>query len=151
MPNWDGSIIKFMALLVPPGVVTVTLAGPGEVLDGIENIALISLLLMTFTSLTMTPALLSLMTAPAMKLLPASVTGTLTPAAPLLGSIESSEGGAATEPLWVTGRYTYSLGGFVQTPRDPDLAAPVLPDAVKEKSIGATRLPDVKSIQGNLR
>ena len=51
--------------------------------------------LATVTALTVTPGLLTLIVAPAIKLFPVRVMGTLVPGLPLVGLIEISVGGKA--------------------------------------------------------
>jgi len=67
------------------------------------NVAAICCALTTFTLLTVTPGLLTFTVAPEMKFVPAKVTGTFTPGAPLFGLIDVKVGGAG--PLDTT-RFT---------------------------------------------
>ena len=76
------------APLVPPDVVTVTLAAPVVALAAMTNVAVICVALTTVTLFTVTPELLTLTVAPATKFVPVNVTGTLFPAVPLVGLME---------------------------------------------------------------
>ena len=80
--------VKVADPLVPAEVVTVTFVAPTVALAAIVNVAVIWVELTTLTLLTVTPALATLTEAPAMKLAPVRVTGTLAPWAPLFGLTE---------------------------------------------------------------
>ena len=62
-------------LLVPDGVVTVTVVGPMERLHPIVNTAVICVVLTTFTLLTTTLAFATVIVAGDVKFVPVSVTG----------------------------------------------------------------------------
>ena len=81
--------VKLTGLVVPPKVVTVTVAEP-DALAAMANVAVICVELTTVTLLTVTPAALTLTVAPGTKLVPVRVTFTLAPGAPVLGLIEVS-------------------------------------------------------------
>src|SRR5690349_19428384 len=82
--------------LVPPLVVTVTLAGPGAALAAMVNVAVICAALTTITLLTVTPALETATVAPETKLAPVRVTGTVAPWLPLAGLAEVNVGGGGS-------------------------------------------------------
>jgi hypothetical protein len=84
-------MVKLTGPLVKPDCVTVTLAEP-VALPAIVNVAAIWVELTTTKLLTVMPALPGLTTAPAVKFIPARLTCTVEPAAPLLGLIEVSVG-----------------------------------------------------------
>ena len=63
------------------------------------NVAVICVALTTVVLLTVIPAPLRAMVAPATKFVPVNVTGTLCPCTPLVGPIEVSAGGSRS--LWV--------------------------------------------------
>jgi hypothetical protein len=88
--GWE--IVNGTAGLVPPEVVTVTLAAPRVALAAIVNVAVICVALVTLTLLTPTPGLVTTTVAPETKLEPVSVTGTLVPCVPLVGAIDVNVG-----------------------------------------------------------
>src|SRR5205809_1020498 len=84
--GFPGVIVKVRAgLLVPPAVVTVTLADPVMAFEAILKVAVISVPLTTLTLLTVTPLLLTFTLAPETKFVPVRVTGIAVPWAPLMG------------------------------------------------------------------
>jgi hypothetical protein len=90
-------------LLVPPGVVTLTLrtlrAAPVEMV----KVALICVILITVTPLTATPPPeTATVVAPAMKLVPVNVTATAVPRTPVGGAIEVKVGAGGTVTVKVT-------------------------------------------------
>ncbi len=89
-----GVTAKVTALLVPPEVVTVTLAVPRAAVGAILKSAVIWVELITLTLLTVTPELLTFTVAGETKLVPVSVTGTVAPCAPLVGLVEVRVGAA---------------------------------------------------------
>ena len=86
--------VKVAAPLVPPLVVTVTLAAPSVAFPAMAKVAVICVALTTVTPLTVTPGLLTATVAPAMKFVPVKVTGTLLPTTPLDGLTEVNVGPA---------------------------------------------------------
>ena len=96
-----GMTVKVTAPLVPPEVVTDTVCAPVVALEAITRVAVIVEALTTFTPETVMPEALAVTVAPAMKLLPVKVTGTLVPCRPLVTEIEFSTGAAA-----VTAKFT---------------------------------------------
>src|SRR6202030_2210411 len=82
------------APLVPPEVVTVTFRAPVGALPAMVNVAVICVVLTTVVLLTVIPAPLRPIVAPAIKFVPVSVTATLCPCTPFFGVIEVSVGGA---------------------------------------------------------
>ena len=79
--------------LLPPDVVTVTLAVPTAALAAIVKVAVICAEFTTLTLLTVMPGLLTATMAPDTKLEPVRVTGTLLPCTPLEGVMELNPGG----------------------------------------------------------
>src|SRR4029077_6442719 len=93
--------VKIWTPLVPPKVAILTLWTPTVAFPAIANNALICVALITTVLLTATPVPLKPMVAPAMKLVPVSVTGTLSPWTPLFGLIAVNVGDAAfTVNIW---------------------------------------------------
>src|SRR5712692_1033781 len=94
--------MKVTAPLVPFGVVTVIWLLGLAASPVIVNVAVICVVLVTFTFVTFRPLMLELtVVCPAMKLVPVSVTGNEVPATPLGGLIEVSVGGEVEEALTV--------------------------------------------------
>ena len=87
-----GFTVKPTALLVPPLVVTVTFAAPVAAAAPMVSVAVIWVELTTVTLLAVTPGLLTATVAPATKFVPARVTGTLVPWAPLAGFTDVNAG-----------------------------------------------------------
>jgi hypothetical protein len=85
-------MVNGTAAVVPPGVVTVTLAAPTAALAAMVNVAVICVALVTLTLLTVTPGLPTATVAPETKLEPVKVTGTLVPRVPLVGAMEAKVG-----------------------------------------------------------
>jgi hypothetical protein len=88
-----GFTVNTAALLVPPLVVTVRFAAPVAAVAATVSVAVIFVALTTVTLPAVTPGLLTATVAPATKLVPVRVTGTLAPSAPLAGLTEVSVGG----------------------------------------------------------
>src|SRR5205823_5262069 len=80
-----GLTVNGVADVVPPLVVTVTLAAAKVAFAAIVKVAVIWVALATVTLLTATPAFATATVAPARFCLPVNVTGTLAPCAPLFG------------------------------------------------------------------
>src|SRR5579864_4959588 len=93
-------------LLVPPGVVTLTLWAPSAAPAPILKVALICVVLMTVTPLTATPPPpppeTATVVAPAMKLVPVNVTATVVARTPVGGAIEVNVGAGGTVTVKVT-------------------------------------------------
>jgi hypothetical protein len=85
-------MVNGTAAVVPPDVVTVTLAAPVEALEPILNVAVICVPLTTLTLLTVTPGLLTATVAPGTKFVPERVTPTAVPCVPAEGVIEVNVG-----------------------------------------------------------
>ena len=86
--------VKTTAPLVPPAVVTVTLRAPVAALAEIVRVAVIWVGPTTVMLLTVTPVEETVMVAPAAKLAPVRVTGTVAPWAPLDGAMAVRAGAA---------------------------------------------------------
>ena len=71
--------VKTCGPLVPPEVVTVTLSPASVALFAIVSVAVIDVLLTKTTLLAVTPAPLTEIVAPLVKLVPVNVTGTVLP------------------------------------------------------------------------
>jgi hypothetical protein len=85
-PGTGGLTVNGTPLLVPPLVVTVTLLAPVAAVVDTANVAVICVALTTVTPLTVIPLLPGLtVVAPVTKFVPASVTDTAVPCAPLFG------------------------------------------------------------------
>ena len=85
-----GETVKMTALLVPPGVVTVTL--PELALAASTKLAVICVALTTVGLVTVIPEGALITVAPMVSPAPVRVTGTVAPAAPELGAMEVSPG-----------------------------------------------------------
>ena len=85
-------IVNGTAAVVPPDVLTVTLAAPVAAVAAIVNVAVICVPLVTLTLLTVTPGLPTATVAPETKLEPVNVTGTVVPRVPLVGAMEAKVG-----------------------------------------------------------
>ena len=92
----DGLTVNVTAPLVPPNVLTVTLAAPVAAFAAIVKEAVICVGLTTVTLLTTTPALSTLTVAPEVKLVPVRVTETVAPWTPFDGLMDVKVG--TTEP-----------------------------------------------------
>jgi hypothetical protein len=92
---------KLSALLVPPALVTVTVAVPGAALAETPSVAIIWVELTTVTPETEIPEL-ALTVEPATKFVPVKVTATVDPVSPMAGLIDVSVGGGGVM-LKVTG------------------------------------------------
>jgi len=90
-------MVKVIALLVPPGVVTVTVRTPAAAFASTANVAVIDVALVTATLLMATPVPLTVIVAAEVKFAPVSVTATLDPAAPAAGPMLESVGVAAAD------------------------------------------------------
>jgi hypothetical protein len=90
--------VNVAVLLVPLAVVTVTLCAPTVALAAIVKVAVIDVLLTTFTLLTVTPVPLTATEAPLIKFVPVSVTSTELPWPPEFGLtlVNAGAGGADT-------------------------------------------------------
>ena len=101
----NGPTVKVCALLVPPGVVTVTLLAESVAAAEIVNVAVIVDGFTTVTPLTVTPVPETATVVPvAVKLAPVSVTGTAVLRTPPIGATEVSVGAGAvtttSEKFW---------------------------------------------------
>jgi hypothetical protein len=81
-------IVNVTVLLVPPGVVTLTVLAPVAALPEIEKVALTVVLFTTVIPLTVTPLPEIVIALVPVRLVPVRVTGTLVPRVPELGAIE---------------------------------------------------------------
>src|SRR5207248_4960130 len=93
--NTGAEIVNGTAGVVPPDVVTVTLAVPGAALMAIVNVAVICVEFTTVMPLTVTPGLLTAIVAPVVKLVPIRVTPPADPVTPAEGLTALSVGGGA--------------------------------------------------------
>jgi hypothetical protein len=87
---WE--IVNGTAALLPPEVLTVTLAAPTVAFAAMLKVAVVWVEFTTLTLLTVTPALAIVTDAPDTKLDPVSVTGTLVPCVPLVGAMDVNVG-----------------------------------------------------------
>jgi hypothetical protein len=91
-----GVMVKVVAALMPPGVATVTAAGPSGVVAAIVRVAVICVALTTFTLLTTREELLTFTLGPSTKLVPVRVIVTAAFWAPLEGLTDVSVGAGGT-------------------------------------------------------
>src|SRR5262245_48943936 len=92
--------VNTTALLVPPPVVTVKLRGPRVASGAIENVALSAFGAETLTLLTVIPSIAPMLVAPVTKFVPAIVTLTLEPCAPIDGVLLVSVGTGGRIVSW---------------------------------------------------
>src|SRR6266404_59060 len=91
--------VNVTVLLVPPGVVTLTVLGVSAAVPAIVNVAVTEVGLTTRMLLTVTNVPDTVIAVVPVRLVPARVTGTAVPRAPVAGRIEASVG-AATAAAW---------------------------------------------------
>ena len=87
---------KVTVLLIPHGVVMLTVLADAVAVAEIVNVALTVVALTTVRPLTVTPAPETVIAVAPVRLVPVRVTGTAVPRRPVLGAIEASVGTAQT-------------------------------------------------------
>ena len=151
----DGLTVKValgLTGLVTPFTVTVTLFVPSVALARIVNVAEIDVVLFTTMLLAETPLLpvLIAVSAPAMKLVPVRVTGTLAPWFPRFGTMEVRVGGELI-PAWVITWVVDDTGSLATLIVDC-LAAPPLAaiGSVQTSGSGLPPLQKFRGLEGNI-
>ena len=97
-----GAFTVNVIVLVPPGVVTVTLCAPNAAVVAMLNVAVTVVSLTTVRPLTVTPAPEMLIAVVVASQVPVIVTGTLLPSTPEAGAIDVSVGGGGAFTVNVT-------------------------------------------------